>query len=326
KPLVVVSAPGPGSGKLATCLSQVYHENKRGNNASYAKFETFPIWNIPLLHPVNLAYEAATADLQDINKVDTFHYDAYGTMAVNYNRDIEAFPVVKAILSKISNDSDIYKSPTDMGVNMAGYCIYDDEAVQFAAKQEIIRRYLKGCCDFKNGLADEKTIHRLEFLMSKLSLKPEDRAVVVAAREKGEKSEKGAMAIELPDGKMIRGKGSDNMCASASCVFNAVKVLADIPKSVKLISPEIIAPINKLKKNTLKDKDKALNLEEALLALAICATSDETASKALSQLKYLDGCQAHSTYILKEVDEEALRKLGINLTSDPNFLSNDLVQ
>ncbi|MCI5819093.1 MAG: DUF1846 domain-containing protein [Acidaminococcus sp.] len=326
KPLVVVSAPGPGSGKLATCLSQVYHENKRGVGASYAKFETFPIWNIPLLHPVNLAYEAATADLQDINKVDTFHFDAYGKMAVNYNRDIEAFPVVKAILNKISPDSDIYKSPTDMGVNMAGYCIYDDEAVQFAAKQEIIRRYLKGWVDFKNGLADEKTIHRLEFLMSKLSLKVEDRAVVVAAREKEEKTGKGAMAIELPDGRMIRGKGSDNMCAAASCVFNAVKVLADIPKSEKLISPEVIAPINKLKKNTLKDKDKALNLEEALLALAICASSDETAKKALEQLKNLNGCQAHSTFILKEVDEEALRKLEINVTSDAKFLSNDLIQ
>ncbi len=320
--LVIVTAPGPGSGKMATCLSQLYQENKRGVKAGYAKFETFPIWNIPLKHPVNVAYEAATADLNDVNMIDPFHLEAYGVATVNYNRDVEVFPVLDAMFKKIHGTSP-YKSPTDMGVNMAGYCIYDDEAVQFAAKQEIIRRYLKGWVDFKNGLADEKTIHRLEFLMSKLSLKVEDRAVVVAAREKEEKTGKGAMAIELPDGRMIRGKGSDNMCAAASCVFNAVKVLADIPKSEKLISPEVIAPINKLKKNTLKDKDKALNLEEALL---ICASSDETAKKALEQLTNLNGCQAHSTFILKEVDEEALRKLGINVTSDAKFLSNDLIQ
>ena len=324
KPLVVVSAPGPGSGKLATCLSQVYHENKRGVNASYAKFETFPIWNLPLLHPVNLAYEAATADLLDVNQIDTFHYDAYGTIAVNYNRDLEAFPVLKAILTKISKSNVIYKSPTDMGVNMAGYCIYDDEAVCEAAKQEIIRRYLKGLVDFKNGLANEKTILRLEFLMSKLSLKVEDRVVVTAAREKESKTGKPSMAIELDDGRIIRGKGSDNMSASAACVFNAVKVLADIPKSVKLISPDIIAPINRLKKNILKDKDKALNLEEALLALTICANTDPTAKLALKQLNSLNNLQAHSTCILKEADEEALRKLGINLTSDPKFSSNDL--
>ncbi len=324
KPLVVVSAPGPGSGKLATCLSQVYHENKRGVNASYAKFETFPIWNLPLLHPVNLAYEAATADLLDVNQIDTFHYDAYGIMAVNYNRDLEAFPVLKAILTKISNSNVVYKSPTDMGVNMAGYCIYDDDAVCEAAKQEIIRRYLKGLVDFKNGLANEKTVLRLEFLMSKLSLKVEDRVVVTAAREKESKTGKPSMAIELDDGRIIRGKGSDNMSASAACVFNAVKVLADIPKSVKLISPDIIAPINRLKKNILKDKDKALNLEEALLALTICANADPTAKLALKQLNSLNNLQAHSTCILKEADEEALRKLGINLTSDPKFSSNDL--
>lgn len=324
KPLVVVSAPGPGSGKLATCLSQVYHENKRGVNASYAKFETFPIWNLPLLHPVNLAYEAATADLLDVNQIDTFHYDAYGIMAVNYNRDLEAFPVLKAILTKISSSNVVYKSPTDMGVNMAGYCIYDDVAVCEAAKQEIIRRYLKGLVDFKNGLANEKTVLRLEFLMSKLSLKVEDRVVVTAAREKEAKTGKPSMAIELEDGRIIRGKGSDNMSASAACVFNAVKVLADIPKSVKLISPDIIAPINRLKKNILKDKDKALNLEEALLALTICANADPTAKLALKQLNSLNNLQAHSTCILKEADEEALRKLGINLTSDPKFSSNDL--
>lgn len=324
KPLVVVSAPGPGSGKLATCLSQVYHENKRGVNASYAKFETFPIWNLPLLHPVNLAYEAATADLLDVNQIDTFHYDAYGIMAVNYNRDLEAFPVLKAILTKISSSNVVYKSPTDMGVNMAGYCIYDDDAVCEAAKQEIIRRYLKGLVDFKNGLANEKTVLRLEFLMSKLSLKVEDRVVVTAAREKESKTGKPSMAIELDDGRIIRGKGSDNMSASAACVFNAVKVLADIPKSVKLISPDIITPINRLKKNILKDKDKALNLEEALLALTICANADPTAKLALKQLNSLNNLQAHSTCILKEADEEALRKLGINLTSDPKFSSNDL--
>lgn len=324
KPLVVVSGPGPGSGKLATCLAQLYHESKRGVSAGYAKFELFPVWNLPLMHPVNLAYEAATADLQDMNKVDTFHYDAYGKMAVNYNRDIEVFPVVKAILTKISKASVNYQSPTDMGVNMAGFCIYDDEAVCNAAKQEIIRRYLRALCDYKNGQADSKTVSRLEFLMSKIGLKPEDRSVVVAAREKSERSSAAAMAIELGDGRVIRGKGSDRMSATAACIFNAVKVLADIPKNVNLIRPEVIKPITKFKLNVLHEKDKALTLEEALLALNVCQTEDENAKRACMQLEKLKGLEAHSTYMLKSNDEEMLRKLGINVTSDPVFLSNNL--
>ncbi|HKL94763.1 MAG TPA: DUF1846 domain-containing protein [Clostridia bacterium] len=324
RPLVVVSAPGPGSGKLATCLSQIYHENKRGVKAGYAKFETFPIWNMSLLHPVNLAYEAATADLQDVNKVDTFHYDAYGKMAVNYNRDIEVFPVVKSILTKISGGNIIYKSPTDMGVNMAGYCITKDEVCCEAAKQEIIRRYLRGYCDLKNGLVDDKATSRLEFLMSKLTLKPDDRPVYCAAHIKANKSGSNAMAIQLPDGSLISGKRSDRMSAPAGAVFNAMKKLAGIKHHENLIMPEIIAPISDLKMGLLHDRDRALSLEQALLALFICANTDEGAKKAVEQLKKLKGCEAHSTVILKETDEDTLRKLGLNVTCDAKFMSNDL--
>lgn len=321
-PLVIVSAPGPGSGKLATCLSQIYHENKRGIKAGYAKFETFPVWNLPLLHPVNLAYEAATADLQDVNKVDTFHYDAYGKMAVNYNRDIEVFPVLKSILTKILGNL-VYQSPTDMGVNMAGFCITDDEVCKNAAKQEIIRRYLHGFCELKNGLVTEKTTSRLEFIMSKLSLKAEDRSVFVPAHKKAEKSNSNAMAIELPDGSIVTGKRSERMSAPAGCIFNAVKKLANIKHHENLISPEIIAPINELKISVLQ-RDKILNLEEALIALSICAVTDEAAKKAAVQLPKLRGCEAHSTVMLKESDEDTLRKLGISVTCDAKFLSNDL--
>ncbi|MDD4839133.1 MAG: DUF1846 domain-containing protein [Clostridia bacterium] len=323
RPLVVVSAPGPGSGKLATCLSQIYHENKRGVKASYAKFETFPIWNIPLLHPVNLAYEAATADLQDVNQVDTFHFDAYGKMAVNYNRDIEVFPVVKSILTKILGNI-IYQSPTDMGVNMAGYCITNDEVCCNAAKQEIIRRYLRGYCDLKNGLVDEKATERLEFLMSKLSLKPEDREVYLPSHVKANKSNANAMAIQLPDGSIVTGKRSEKMSAPASCIFNAVKKLANIKHHENLILPEIISPISELKMNVLHDRDSALSLEDALLALSICASTDEAAKKAIDQIKNLEGCEAHSTVMLKDVDEDTIRKLGINATCDAKFLSNYL--
>lgn len=325
RPLVVLTAPGPGSGKLATCLSQLYHENKRGVKAGYAKFETFPIWNIPLNHPVNVAYEAATADLKDVNKVDNFHLDAYGEITVNYNRDIEVFPVVSSILAKITGKECIYKSPTDMGVNMAGYCIVDDDACKEASKQEIIRRYFKALCDQKTGSANEETVSRLEFLMSRLGISAADRKVVEAARAKNEDNENnGAVALELPDGRIVTGKGSDRMSASAACVFNAVKMLAGIKDGQKLISPYVIGPILDLKSKILKEHNNTLTLEEALLALSICAASDATAATAMEHLSVLDGCDAHSTHILHRADENPFRKLGIRLTCSPQFLDDTL--
>ncbi len=325
RPLVVVTAPGPGSGKLATCLSQLYHESKRGVKASYAKFETFPIWNLPLNHPVNLAYEAATADLQDVNKVDNFHLEAYGKITVNYNRDIEVFPVVSSILTKITGKECIYKSPTDMGVNMAGYCIVDDEACREASKQEILRRYYKALCDLKIGRADEKTVSRLEFLMSKLAITPAIRPVVEAANKKNEKNNsRGAIALELPNGKIVTGKNSERMSAAAACIFNSVKELAGMHDRQKLISPYVIGPILDLKTKVLKEKRNTLSLEEALIALSICAATDATAASAVEQLTFLQGCEAHSTYMLSKTEEAPLRKLGINLTCEPEFVDNAL--
>ncbi len=323
--LVVLTAPGPGSGKLATCLSQLYHENKHGVKAGYAKFETFPIWNIPLNHPVNVAYEAATADLQDVNKVDNFHLEAYNEITVNYNRDIEVFPVVRSILTKITGKECIYRSPTDMGVNMAGYCIVDDEACCEASKQEVIRRYYKALCDLKVGTAKKETISRLEFLMSRLGINAADRAVVSAANAKSEANgDCGAVALELNDGRIVTGKNSDRMSASAACVFNAVKVLADIDDDKKLISPYVIGPILDLKMKILKEHHNTLTLEEALLALSICAGADPIAARAIEQLANLDGCEAHSTHMLYKADENPFRKLGIRLTCEPEFLDDTL--
>ena len=310
RPLVVATAPGPGSGKLATCLSQLYHEYKRGIKAGYAKFETFPIWNLPLGHPVNVAYEAATADLKDVNKVDNFHLEAYGKMAVNYNRDIDVFPVVRSILTKISGSELVYRSPTDMGVNMAGYCIIDDDACVEASKQEVIRRYFKALVDFKNGTAKPSTVKRLEFLMSRLEISPADRKVVAAA-------------VELPDGRIVTGKNSEIMSASAACVFNAVKALAGMD-DIKLISPYVIGPILDLKTKILEDKDNTLTLDEALIALSICAATDPRAARAIEKLVELRGCEAHSSHMLRKADENPFRKLGLNLTCSPEFLSNDL--
>ncbi len=325
RPLVVATAPGPGSGKLATCLSQLYHEYKRGIKAGYAKFETFPIWNLPLGHPVNVAYEAATADLKDVNKVDNFHFEAYGKMAVNYNRDIDVFPVVRSILTKISGSELVYRSPTDMGVNMAGYCIVDDEACVEASKQEVIRRYFKALCDFKNGTAKPSTIQRLEFLMSRLEIGVADRKVVAAANEKSKaNNDCGAVAIELADGTIVTGKNSEIMSASAACVFNAVKVLAGINDSVKLISPYVIGPILDLKTKILKDKENTLTLDEALIALSICAATDVSAARATEKLVELEGCEAHSSHMLYKADENPFRKLGLNLTCEPEFLDNNL--
>ncbi|MCM1306646.1 MAG: DUF1846 domain-containing protein [Bacteroides sp.] len=325
RPLVVLTAPGPGSGKLATCLSQLYHENKRGVQAGYAKFETFPIWNLPLNHPVNVAYEAATADLQDVNKVDNFHLDAYGEITVNYNRDIEVFPVVHSILEKITGKECIYKSPTDMGVNMAGYCIVDDAACQEASKQEVIRRYCKALCDLKLGAGNPDTVSRLEFLMSRLGINLADRAIVENARAKSRaNNNKGAIALELPDGRIVTGKNSERMSAAAACIFNSVKVLAGMNDRQKLISPYVIGPILDLKTKILKENNNTLTLEEALLALSICAATDANAASAIEQLSQLENCEAHSTHILSKADENPLRKLGIRLTCDAEFLDDTL--
>ena len=325
RPLVVATAPGPGSGKLATCLSQLYHEFKRGVKAGYAKFETFPIWNLPLGHPVNVAYEAATADLKDVNKVDNFHLEAYGKMAVNYNRDIEVFPVVRSILTKISDSELVYRSPTDMGVNMAGYCIVDDAVCVEASKQEVIRRYFKALVDYKNGIAKPSTVQRLEFLMSGLGISPSDRKVVSVARQKNEANGGGgAVALALPDGKIVTGKNTGMMSASAACVFNAVKVLAGIDDGVKLISPYVIGPILDLKTKILCERENPLTLDEALIALAICAATDPNAARATEKLAELAGSEAHSSHMLLKADANPFRKLGVNLTCDPEFLDNTL--
>ncbi len=325
RPLVVVTAPGPGSGKLATCLSQLYHEYKRGLKAGYAKFETFPIWNLQLNHPVNVAYEAATADLKDVNKIDNYHYEAYGKVAVNYNRDIEVFPVVRSILNKIMGNELVYQSPTDMGVNMAGYCIIDDEACCDASKQEVIRRYYKALVDVKNGISTQETVSRLDFLMSRLEIAPSDRKVIAPALEKSKKnSDRGAVAIELNDGTIVTGRNSEWMSASSAAIFNAVKVLGHIEDGKKLISPYVIGPILDLKTKVLREKQNTLTLEEALLALSICAATDTNAAYAVEQLQKLDGCEAHSSHMLFKADENPFRKLGINLTCEPEFLDNNL--
>lgn len=323
RPLVVITAPGPCSGKLATCLSQLYHEYKRGIKAGYAKFETFPIWNIPLKHPVNLAYEAATADLKDVNIIDPFHLDAYGETAVNYNRDIETFPIVKTILNRITGQN-IYKSPTDMGVNMAGYGIADDEAVRDAAKQEIIRRYFKAICDNKLGRADIETANRVELLMKQIDLSKNDRPVVAKANEKSEMAGVPAVAIQLDDGRIITGKSSDLMNAGAAALLNCVKVLSDIPDEALLISPMVLEPIVELKETVFKNKHTNLDMEEVLIALSITASTSEQAALALSKVSMLANCEAHSSHMVVQTDEVTFRKLGVNLTCEPAFPTSDL--
>jgi Uncharacterized protein conserved in bacteria len=326
RPLVVVNAPGPSSGKLATCLCQLYHEFKRGVKAGYAKFETFPIWNLPLKHPVNIAYEAATADIKDVNMIDYFHLQAYGVQTVNYNRDIEVFPVVRSILSKISGEALDYKSPTDMGVNMAGYCISDDAVCQEASRQEVIRRYYKSSCDFKNGLVDIETVKRTELLLSELGIKPQDRACVQPALDKETASEEPACAIELKDGTLVTGRNTKIMTAPASMVLNALKVLAKLPDRLKMIAPQIVKPIMDLKQNCLNEKNYKLSLNEALIALSICAATNETAAMVIELLGELAGCEVHSSRMLLKSDEDALRKIKVNLTCEPRFLSDDLYE
>lgn len=319
KPLVVVTAPGPGSGKLATCLSQVYHEHKRGIVSGYGKYETFPIWNLPLKHPVNLAYEAATADLQDVNMIDPYHLEEYGITTVNYNRDIEAFPIVQKILSKITNDDKFYCSPTDMGVNMAGYAIVDDEACRKASAEEIIRRYYKGLVDFKQGKETHETVEKLEAIMGSLGLKTTMRTTVLPALDKEKKNGVAAAAVELPDGRVITGKASKLMSATSSVILNSIKALAGIDDEKLLISPDILEPVLKMKTELLKSRSSMLKLDDVLIALYICATSDETAKKAVEQLKNLRGCEIHNTRMLYTGDAGTLRKLGLNSTSEPSL-------
>ncbi|MBR3645326.1 MAG: DUF1846 domain-containing protein [Lachnospiraceae bacterium] len=319
RPLVVITAPGPGSGKMATCLSQLYHEYKRGVKAGYAKFETFPIWNIPLKHPVNLAYEAATADLNDVNMIDPFHLEAYGVTTVNYNRDIEIFPVVNAIFQLIAGESP-YKSPTDMGVNMAGNCIYDDEACCNASNQEIIRRYYKCLCERKRKGESKDDLVKLELLMQQAGITTASRTVVSAALEREEATEgKPAVAIELPDGQIVTGRTSDLLGSSAAALLNAIKVLGGIDDSAKLISPDAIEPIQSLKTNYLGSKNPRLHTDEVLIALSATAAHSDVAKHAIDQLPKLKGCEAHSSVLLSSVDEQTFKKLAINLTCEPKY-------
>lgn len=330
KPIVVVTAPGPGSGKLATCLSQLYHEYKRGNAAGYSKFETFPVWNVPLKHPLNIAYEAATVDLQDVNMIDPFHLEAYGETAINYNRDVEAFPLLKRIIEKITGKESIYKSPTDMGVNRVGFGIVNDEVVKEASKQEIIRRYFKTGCEYKKGYVDYETFKRTRIIMDALELKEEDRKVVGVARKKLEEIKAkqtepaSAIAFELPDGTMITGKGSPLMDAASAAILNAVKYFAGINDEILLISPVVLEPILNLKDKTLQSKNIALNCEEILMALSICAATNPMAQVAVNKLTMLKGTQAHCTNIVGKTNEQTLRKLGIDLTCDQVFPTENL--
>lgn len=318
RPLVIVTAPGPGSGKMATCLSQLYHEHKRGIHAGYAKFETFPIWNIPLKHPVNLAYEAATADLNDVNMIDPFHLEAYGETAVNYNRDVEIFPVLSAIFEKIYGESP-YKSPTDMGVNMVGNCIMDDDACKDASNQEIIRRYYTSLAELAAGASSEDAAYKIELLMKQAHITTEDRKVVSAALKRAEETNAPAAAMELNDGRMILGKTSNLLGASAALVFNALKELAGLDHELHVISPEAIEPIQKLKVAYLGSKNPRLHTDEVLIALSMSAASNPAAQKALEQIPELKGCQVHTSVMLSDVDIKIFKKLGIQLTSEAKY-------
>lgn len=316
RPLVVVTAPGPGSGKMATCLSQLYHENKRGVKAGYAKYETFPIWNLPLKHPVNTAYEAATADLNDMNMIDPFHLEAYGKMAVNYNRDVEIFPVLSAMMSKIMGQSP-YKSPTDMGVNMAGYCIVDEDLVENACKQEIIRRYYAAQVDARRGLIGKEVISKIEILMQRMQITTADRAVVKPALEKEALTGAPGCALQLCTGEIVVGKTGDLLGASAAALLNGLKALAGIDDSVDVISSKVIEPIQKLKVNHMGSANPRLHTDETLLSLAVSAATNPTAKKAMDQLSKLKGAQMHSSVVLSHVDDKTLKKLGINITCEP---------
>ena len=321
--LVVVTAPGPGSGKMATCLSQLYHDYKRGIRSGYAKFETFPIWNLPLKHPVNLAYEAATADLSDVNMIDPFHLEAYGETTVNYNRDVEVFPVLNAMFEQILGQSP-YRSPTDMGVNMAGNCITDDEACRDAARREIIRRYFEALCNLRKGNGNREAVDKIKLLMTQAGLKVENRKVCVAANARAEETGAPAAAIELADGRIVTGKTSALLGATSAMLLNALKVLGGVPKSTHLIAPDIIEPIQHLKVDHLGNHNPRLHTDEVLIALSICANTDPVAECAMEQLDKLAGCEVHSSVILSQVDDNVLRKLGVNLTCEPKYQTKRL--
>ena len=325
RPLVVITAPGPGSGKMATCLSQLYHEYKRGVAAGYAKFETFPIWNIPLKHPVNLAYEAATADLNDVNMIDPFHLEAYGVTTVNYNRDVEIFPVLSAIFERIYGENP-YKSPTDMGVNMAGNCICDDEVCKEASRQEIIRRYYRTMDRFLSGECPKEETYKVELLMNQAGVTVHDRKVVDAALARAEETGAPAAAMELPDGRIVTGKTSDLLGASAALILNALKELAGIDHDMHLISPTALEPIQKVKTEFLGSKNPRLHIDEALIALSISASSNPVAEQALRQVPNLKGCQAHVSVMLANVDIRLFQKLSIQVTSEPKYEKKPIYQ
>ena len=322
KKLILVNAPGPGSGKLATCLSQLYHEHKRGINAGYAKFETFPVWNLPLKHPVNVAYEAATADLKDINMIDCFHLSEYGVTAVNYNRDLEVFPVLKSILREITN-SDIYKSPTDMGVNMIGYCISNNDIVESASKREILRRYYKEKCNYKMGLVDEDVPKRIKLLMNELNIDEDYLDVVKPALLKSEKIKTNVISLKLPNGKIITGKETNLLSPASSVILNAIKDLTKIPDEINLLSPSVLEPIFKTRGKDL-NSNNPLQLDEVMIALSICSVTNSMIEKALTALSLLKDCEAHATYMVTNGDLKSLKKLGIILTCEPVFYSENL--
>jgi uncharacterized protein (UPF0371 family) len=333
QPLVIVTGPGPGSGKLATCLSQLYHDYHRGMKSGYAKFETFPIWNLPLKHPVNVAYEAATADIKDFNLIDPFHLETYGQVAVNYNRDVEIFPVLRRILEKITGGEPFYKSPTDMGVNRAGFAILDDGITREEAKQEIIRRYFRYLCEYTVGLTDKETVQRVELLVEYFELQPESRKVVLPAREAATRAQEenrgnegifcGA-AIALKDATIVTGSNSPLLHAASSLVLNAIKHLAGIPEKIKLLPDYIMNSVRSLKTEILEEKTVSLDLEETLIALTVSATTNPAAQLAMEKLKDLRSCEVHITHIPTPGDEAGLRRLGVNLTSDPNFSTKNL--
>lgn len=321
KPLVLVNAPGPGSGKLATCLSQVYHENKRGINAGYAKFETFPVWNLPLKHPVNLAYEAATADLKDVNMIDPFHLETYGSTAINYNRDIELFPVLQSILYR-STGKKIYNSPTDMGVNMVGNCIVDNNIVENAAKREIIRRYYQEIDNYKMGLSDEESINKIKLLMNELDIDESYLDVVKPAIEKSKKENKPVIALKISKKKIITGKETEILSPACTVVLNAIKEISKIPDDINLLSPSVLEPMLKLNK-TLGSFASTLNLTDVLTALCICSTTNPMAEKALNNLSKLKDCEAHASYRVDSEDRRALKRLKINITCEPELSNNE---
>ena len=321
--LVVVTAPGPGSGKMATCLSQIWHENQRGIRAGYAKFETFPIWDLPLRHPVNLAYEAATADLSDVNMLDPFHLEAYGVKAVNYNRDVEIYPVLNTMLKSIWGKSP-YASPTDMGVNLIGQCISDDVVCCKAARQEIIRRYYTALCAKRQGMSDGREVDKLKMLMTRCDISLLERPVIATAKARAEESQLPAVAIELPDGTLVTGGTSELLGASSACLMNALKALAGIEKEVQLLSREIIEPIQNLKVSHMGNRNPRLHTDETLIALTICAVNDPNAALALEQLEKLKNCQLHASVILARVDENVFQRLGLHITCEPVYQTNKL--